>query len=250
MSNIIENGRMIFGYMAMMLEDRTPWDSQTIYHQNRCKIDSHGNWWVSKKSTQEAPNINHPFPGFDQNGDPVASEWWALWIDWQHPMAELMAAVNQALQAAQNASDQAAAAQEAAENASQVDVSEHERRLDELEATIQSLTDDDIAGINSAIANLQDLIGTDVDGTINKFNELVAFMAGMGESDTLQGKLLEIAALLAQKQPAGDYATNTRVNELENKVDSVVSPKRVGTHLVFPSLTTAKVEGTHLILAE
>jgi len=40
------------------------------------------------------------------------------------------------------------------------------------------------------------------------------------------------------------------VDELENKVDSVVSPKRVGTHLVFPSMSTAKVEGTHLILAE
>lgn len=250
MGNIYENGKIIFGYMAMMLEDRDPWDPQTVYHHNRCKMDEHGNWWVSKKSTQEAPNINHPFPGFDADGKPLASEWWALWIDWQHPMAQLSAAASQALQAAQNASEGAAAARDAAEMASQVDVSEHERRLGELERTVRSLSEDDIAGINSAIANLQNLIGTDIDGTVNKFNEVVAFMAGMGESDTLEGKLQEIAALLAQKQPAGDYATNTRVNELENKVDSVVSPKRVGTHLVFPSMSTAKVEGTHLILAE
>ena len=67
MGNIYENGKIIFGYMAMMLEDRDPWDPQTVYHHNRCKMDEHGNWWVSKKSTQEAPNINHPFPGFDAN---------------------------------------------------------------------------------------------------------------------------------------------------------------------------------------
>lgn len=246
----VENGKIIFGYMAMMLEDRTPWDPQTVYHRNRCKMDNEGNWWVSKKSTLEAPNINHPFPGFDENGDPIPSEWWALWIDWQHPMANLMTAANQALQAAQNASKQAAAAKAAAEEAAQIDVSEHARRLNDLESAVQSLSENDIANINEAIYSLQGLIGTDVDGVINKFNEIVSFMAGMGESDTLEGKLQEIAALLAQKQPAGDYATNDRVDELEEKVDSMVSPKMVGTHLTFPSRTTARMEGTHLILAE
>jgi len=250
MGNIIENGKIIFGYMAMMLEERTPWDSQTVYHQNRCKMDEHGNWWVSKKSTQDAPNINHPFPGFDANNQPIASEWWALWIDWQHPMARLTEAMSQALAAAQEAFNQAAAAESAAEKASQVDVVDQGNRIAALENQLASLTEGDIAQMQTAIASLQSLIGSDVDGTINKFNEMVEFFAGTGESDTLQGKLQEIITLIAKKQDAGDFATNTRVDELENKVDSVVSPKRVGTHLVFPSMSTAKVEGTHLILAE
>ena len=250
MANKIENGKIIFGYMAMMLEDRDPWDPQTVYHHNRCKMDEHGNWWVSKKSTQEAPNINHPFPGFDANNQPIASEWWALWIDWQHPMARLTEAMSQALAAAQEAYDQAAAAESAAEKASQVDVVDQGNRIAALENQLDSLTEGDIAQLQTAIGSLQSLIGSDVDGTINRFNEMVEFFAGMGESDTLQGKLQEIITLIATKQDAGDFATNTRVDELENKVDSVVSPKRMGTHLVFPSMSTAKVEGTHLILAE
>ena len=246
----IENGHMIFGYMAMMLEDRDPWDPQVVYHHNRCKMDDKGNWWVSKKSTQEAPNINHPFPGFDNQGNPVSSEWWALWIDWQHPMARLTEAMSQALAAAQEASDQATAAENAAEKASQVDVVDQGNRIAALENQLDSLTEGVIAQMQTAIASLQSLIGSDVDGTINRFNEMVEFFAGMGESDTLQGKLQDIITLIATKQDAGDFATNTRVDELENKVDSVVSPKRMGTHLVFPSMSTAKVEGTHLILAE
>ena len=244
----IENGYMIFGYMAMMLEDNEPWNSQTIYHHNRCVRDTQGNWWVSKKSTQIAPNLNHPIPGFDQNGNAVASEWWALWIDWQHPMATLMAAVQQALAAAQDAQAQAAAAQAAAETASHVDVVDQGNRITALENALDSLTLGDIADMKSAISALQDLIGTDVDGTINKFNELVAFMAGMGESDTLQGKLQEIAALLAQKQPAGDYATNSRVDEVETKVGKYCSPRFEGDVLVFPAENLAHFEGDVLVL--
>lgn len=244
----IENGYMIFGYMAMMLEDRTPWDSQTIYHRNRCKMDAHGNWWVSKKSTQEAPNINHPFPGFDANGDPVASEWWALWIDWQHPMAQLTAAAQQAVDAAGDASQQAAAAQAAAQQASQIDVSEHEQRIGALESAVQSLSTNDIAAINTAIGNLQALIGTDVDGTINKFNEMVAFFAGMGESDTLEGKLQELIALIATKQAAGDYATNTRVDGIEAQLAKYAVPRFQGDTLVFPAENGASFEDDELVL--
>lgn len=250
MANKIENGKIIFGYMAMMLEDRDPWDPQTVYHHNRCKMDEHGNWWVSKKSTQEAPNINHPFPGFDANNQPIASEWWALWIDWQHPMAQLSAAMSQAVAAAESAEQQAAAARSAAEQASQVDVVELTGRVSSLESALQSLSEGDIADMQQAITSLQALIGADVDGNINKFNEIIRFLAGIGDTSTLEGLFQDVASQLAQKQPAGDYATNERVDELENKVDSVVSPKRMGTHLVFPSMSTAKVEGTHLILAE
>ena len=150
----IENGYMIFGYMAMMLEDRDPWDPQVVYHHNRCKMDDKGNWWVSKKSTKDAPNINHPFPGFGQNGDPLPSEWWALWIDWQHPMARLTEAMSQALAAAQEAHDQAAAAESAAEKASQVDVVDQGNRITALENQLDSLTEGDIAQMQTSIVSL------------------------------------------------------------------------------------------------
>ena len=246
----IENGYMIFGYMAMMLEDRDPWDPQVVYHQNRCKMDDKGNWWVSKKSTPEHPNINHPFPGFDNQGNPVGSEWWALWIDWQHPMARLTEAMSQALAAAQEAYDQAAAAESAAEKASQVDVVDQGNRIAALENQLDSLTEGDIAQMQTAIGSLQSLIGSDVDGTINRFNEMVEFFAGMGESDTLQGKLQEIITLIATKQDAGDFATNSRVDELESKVNRLVTPHFDGDMLVFPAESTAYFDEDILVLTQ
>lgn len=248
MSNVIENGRIIFGYMAMMLEDRDPWDSQTIYHQNRCKMDSYGNWWVSKKSTVEAPNINHPFPGFDAQGNPVASEWWALWIDWQHPMAQLTAAMGEAVAAAQTAQQQAAAAQAAAEQAGSLDIVTLEQRLGTVESDLQSLTEDDIADMQQAISNLQALIGADVDGNINKFNEIVAFLAGIGDTSTLEGLLQDIADQLAGKQAAGDYATNTRVDGLEAQIGRYCSPHFESDALVFPAENDAHFDDDELIL--
>ena len=250
MGNIYENGKIIFGYMAMMLEDRDPWDPQQVYHHNRCKMDEHGNWWVSKKSTQEAPNINHPFPGFDANNQPIASEWWALWIDWQHPMAQLSAAMSQAVAAAESAEEKAAAAEAAAEHASQVDVVTLTNRVSTLESALQSLTEDDIAEMQQAITNLQALIGADVDGNINKFNEIISFLAGIGDTSTLEGLFQDVASQLAQKQPAGDYATNERVDELEAKVGRYCSPRFESDALVFPAESTAYFDDDELILTQ
>lgn len=250
MGNTIENGYMIFGYMAMMLEERTPWDPQTVYHQNRCKMDAKGNWWVSKKSTQEAPNINHPIPGFDANGNPVASEWWALWIDWEHPMAQLTAAMREALDAAQEATTQAAAAETAARTASQVDVVVLDGRISTLESSLQTLTDEDIADMQTAIASLQGLIGADVDGVINKYEEFVAFLAGISDLTTLQGIIADFTAQLAGKQPSGDYATNTRVDEIEAKVGRYCSPRFESDILVFPAESEAYFDGDILVLTQ
>ena len=250
MGNTIENGYMIFGYMAMMLEERTPWDPQTVYHQNRCKMDAKGNWWVSKKSTQEAPNINHPIPGFDANGNPVASEWWALWIDWEHPMAQLTAAMQEALDAAEVATTQAAAAEAAAETAAQVDVVVLDGRISSLESSLQTLSEGDIADMKTAIASLQGLIGADIDGVINKFNEFVAFLHGIGDDRTLQGIIADFTAQLAGKQPAGDYATNTRVDEIEAKVGRYCSPRFESDILVFPAESEAHFDGDILVLTQ
>lgn len=250
MGNLIENGKIIFGYMAMMLEDSTPWDPQTIYHHNRCVRDEQSNWWVSKKSTQEAPNVNHPIPGFDDQGKPVASEWWALWIDWQHPMAQLTTAMAQAVAAAEEATTQAAAAQEAAETASQVDVVTLDNRVTTLESALQTLTDEDIADMQTAIASLQSLIGEDVDGNINKFNEIVSFLSGIGDTSTLEGLFQDVATQLAGKQPAGDYAANSRVDEIEAKVGRYCSPRFESDALVFPAESTAYFDDDILVLTQ
>lgn len=244
----IEGGKIIFGYMAMKLYGK--WNSQTVFHHNRCVSDDKGNWWVSKKSSQEAPNVNHPLPGFDEDGNPVESEWWALWIDWQHPMARVMAAVQAAIDAASNADAKAREAEEAAARANNADLSDHENRIAELEQSLQSLTEDDIAQMRSSIESLEALVGADVDGVINKFNELVAFMAGISDTSTLAGLLQEIASQLAQKQDSGDYATNQRVDELESKVGAYCSPRFVGKTLVFPAENAAHFEGKKLVLTQ
>ena len=245
MGNEYENGRNNFGYMAMMLEERDPWDPQVIYHHNRCKMDEHGNWWVSKKSTPEAPNINHPLPGFDDHGKPVASEWWALWIDWQHPMARLNDAMARAISAAEEAETRAGEARSAASVAQEFD-----GRLSTLESTLQSLTTGDIKQMKTAITNLQSLVGANVDGCINKFNEIVAFLAGIGDTSTLSGLLQDLSAQLARKQPAGDYATNKRVNEVEAKIAKYCSPHFESDALVFPAENSAYFDDDNLILTQ
>lgn len=248
MGNIIENGRMIFGYMAMMLESNDPWDPQTVYHHNRCVPDAQRNWWVSKKSTEDAPNINHPIPGFDAEGKPVASEWWALWIDWQHPMARLTDAAQQAIEAAEQAAEQAEAAEQAAEEASRIDVSEHERRITALETAVDGITGTELVQIGQAIESLQQLIGADVDGVVNKFNEFVAFLHGIGDDQTLEGIIADFTRQLAGKQPSGDYATNGRVDELEAKVGRYCSPRFESDALVFPAENDAHFENDVLVL--
>lgn len=246
---LFTNIRDTWDDMSMMFSS-TVWNSQTIYLRNKAVKDDQGNWWVSLKSTQEAPNLNHPLPGFDEHGDPIASEWWRLWIDWEHPMARLLAAMQQAIESAENADDMAERAEQAAERAESVDVIDHDNRISALESAVGTITNDDLVAINQAISNLQALIGTDVDGTINKFNEMVAFFAGMGESDTLAGKIQELVTMIQSKQPAGDYATNTRVSALEQQITKYAVPRFEGDTLVFPSRSAAHFDGDDLVLTE
>lgn len=224
------------------------WNPQTTYLRNKAVKDAQGNWWVSLKSSVEEPNINHPLPGFDDNGEPVASEWWRLWIDWQHPMAQLLAAISQAVESAENADAKAERAENAAIRAEEVDVIEQENRILALEETVGGITDEDLVQIREAISSLQSLIGADVDGNINKFNEIVAFLSGVEDTETLAGMLQDIATQLAGKQAAGDYATNDRVDEIETKMMKYAVPRFEGDSLVFPAENGAHFEDDELIL--
>lgn len=235
--------------MTFMFSD-AEWNANTIYLRNKATKDSQGNWWVSLKSTADAPNINHPLPGFDSNGDPNPSEWWRLWIDWQHPLARVLAAVANADSSAANADAKALLAQEAADRANGIDVVDHENRITVIEDAMEELTTEDIVEIQNAIASLEGLIGSDVDGSINKFNEIVAFLDGIDDDSELTGILSDIASQLAAKQPVGDYATNSRVNALEAKVNTWVSPRFVGDVLVFPAESNAHFEDDVLILTQ
>lgn len=122
-------------------------------------------------------------------------------------------------------------------------------RVQDLEDALDS-TDNDVAGLKTDMQVLQDLIGSDVDGTVNKFNEIVAFLAGMSEGDTLEAKLQAFASLLAQKQDAGDFATNSRVDEVEELVGKVFYPHFEDGSLVFPAESSAHFDGGSLVLTQ
>lgn len=246
--NKIENGKMIFGYLAIMLESDSPWDPQTVYHQNRAVPDENRNWWISRKSTEDEPNLNHPIPGFGEDGRPVASEWWALWIDWQHPMAVLETAAREAADAAREASEKAGEAKEAADRADAVDVSDHERRIAAMEMALGSVTEADVTDIAGRVESLEGLIGADVDGVVNKFEEIVAAFAGIGDTETVKGLLAELAAKIAEKQDSGDYATNGRVDEVEARMAKYAVPHFEGDALAFPAENGAHFEEDALIL--
>ncbi len=248
MANSIENGKIIFGYMAMMLESHDPWNPNTVYHRNRVCPDENYNWWVSKKSTDEAPNVNHAIPGFDSNGKPVASDWWALWIDWEHPMARLEAAMNDALAAAGNANSKAEQAHQAAERANSLDLVDLDGRIDILENVVSEIKSDDLVKIRQSIKALQDLVEVDTDSAINKFKEIVRFLSGIGSSSSLEGLLNDIAQEIARKQDAGDYATNERVDQLDEKIKRYAVPRFESDVLTFPAENGAYFENDDLIL--
>lgn len=104
--------------------------------------------------------------------------------------------------------------------------------------------------MQTAIASLQGLIGADVDGVINKYEEFVAFLAGISDLTTLQGIIADFTAQLAGKQPSGDYATNTRVDEIEAKVGRYCSPRFESDILVFPAESEAYFDGDILVLTQ
>ena len=83
-----------------------------------------------------------------------------------------------------------------------------------------------------------------------KFNEIISFLAGIGDTSTLEGLFQDVARQLAQKQPAGDYATNERVDELEAKVGRYCSPRFESDALVFPAESTAYFDDDELILTQ
>lgn len=72
-----------------------------------------------------------------------------------------------------------------------------------LEATA---TTEGLKELNDKVTALEALVQTDSDGVINKFNEIVAFLAGISDTKTLDGLLADVATQVADAKKAGTDA--------------------------------------------
>lgn len=60
-------------------------------------------------------------------------------------------------------------------------------------------TTEGLSQLTTKVNEISALIEADSDGAINKFNEIVAFLAGIGDTDTLDGMMKDIATQLGNK---------------------------------------------------
>lgn len=78
---------------------------------------------------------------------------------------------------------------------------------DALKAKLDSLASpEDLTALTEKVTKLEALVAADSDGVINKFNEIVAFLAGIGDDKTLDGLMADIAAQVAEAKKAGTDA--------------------------------------------
>lgn len=108
-------------------------------------------------------------------------------------------------------------------------------RLSDLYNTLKDFDPNSVASdstltqLQAKVNGLEALIEADSDEVINKFNEIVAFLAGIQPSDTLEGKLSGIATQISTAKKAGDDAAaalaafKTEVNGPSGKVDKVAN---------------------------
>lgn len=68
------------------------------------------------------------------------------------------------------------------------------------------LSVEEMTALKSKVAELDALVTADTDGVINKFNEIVAFLAGISDQTTLQGTLSGIASQIAEVKDIAEAA--------------------------------------------
>lgn len=105
-----------------------------------------------------------------------------------------------------------------------------------LNALVAASSPDDLADLFGRVQALEELIQADSDGAINKFNEIVTFLAGITDDKDLQGMLADIATQIAAAKKAGDDAQaaldaykTENATALAGKVD-VVTGKGLSTN--------------------
>lgn len=77
----------------------------------------------------------------------------------------------------------------------------------ELKAKLESTaTTEGMAQLSAKVTALEALINADSSGAIDKFNEIVAFLAGISDTKTLDGLLGDVATQIADAKKAGTDA--------------------------------------------
>lgn len=78
---------------------------------------------------------------------------------------------------------------------------------DALKTKLESIAaPEDLTELAAKVAQLEALVASDSDGVINKFNEIVTFLAGIGDDKTLNGVLSDISTQIAAAKKAGTDA--------------------------------------------
>lgn len=83
------------------------------------------------------------------------------------------------------------------------------------------------AELVARVAQLESLIGSDSNGAINKFNEIVAFLAGISDTDTLDGIISGLSEAINAKyaKPSGGIPSTDMTSSVQqslNKADTAV----------------------------
>lgn len=87
---------------------------------------------------------------------------------------------------------------------------------------------DDLTELKAKVADLVSYIESDSNGAIDKFKEIVAFLKGIADTETLDGMMSNIATQIADAKKAGTDAQTSLANyktevttALSGKVDTV-----------------------------
>lgn len=94
-------------------------------------------------------------------------------------------------------------------------------------SVFKDLLSSNISSLQEKVTALESFIESDSDGAINKFNEIVSFLAGITDSSTLQGIVSDISGQIAAKYtkptegiPSSDLSTS--VQDSLAKADSAL----------------------------
>ena len=89
-------------------------------------------------------------------------------------------------------------------------------------------SDDDLTELKAKVADLVSYIESDSNGAIDKFKEIVAFLKGIADTETLEGMMSNIATQIADAKKEGTDAQTSLANyktevttALSGKVDTV-----------------------------
>lgn len=109
----------------------------------------------------------------------------------------------------------------------------------EREKLKEALTKNDLGEIEKTIKSLVDLVDENTDGVINKFKEIVAFLAGIADSSTLDGIVSGISSQIS--------ALSSRIDDVEAKIPTTYAFDKMEKLVVGGKTYTVKQILTSLV---